>query len=149
MRSAGISGSMSTMKNGKLSALLSEATISFSRSSGPGGQNVNKVATKAQLFWEVEATGLYAEEERRKIKNAARDAGYLTGTGKIVISSQESRSQEANKESVIAKLASLIARALRPVKKRRKTRVPRSAREERLKSKKIRSKIKTSRRFID
>lgn len=128
---------------------FSELQFSYARSSGPGGQNVNKVATKARLAWEIDATSLYTPEEIDRIKRAAYQAGFLTEAGLIVITDQHSRSQETNRKAAYEKLKALVIRALKPRKKRVKTKVPRNQREKRIQSKKIRSDRKRMRGRIN
>lgn len=119
-----------------IAILLKEVTITFSRSSGPGGQNVNKVATKAQLIWSAEESRVLTDEQRNAIFQAALTRGYLTTNEKVVIADQHSRSQELNHEAVVEKFSALIRAAFIKKKKRRKTRVPKAQKAARIEAKK-------------
>lgn len=100
--------------------LVSEILIKATRSSGAGGQNVNKVSTKVELRFHVDNSSILSDHEkeilREKLKSKLNAEGYL------VINSQKSRSQLANKEDCIAKLYKIISRALEPPKARKRTR---------------------------
>ena len=123
-----------------------ELIITFSRSSGPGGQNVNKVNTKAELRWAFLESSSLTEREKEIIKNHSLLRQYLTNQDEIVLSEQSTRSQVQNKELVIKKLIEIIEKALKPIKKRKKTKVPKGAKEKRLKEKKHRSEVKKNRK---
>jgi ribosome-associated protein len=115
---------------------------SFIASSGPGGQNVNKVATAVQLRCDVFKLGLRPDVYRR-LKELA--GSRMTGAGEIVITARTHRSQDANREEARARLAELIAKAhIRPAK-RIKTKVSRAAKAKRVDGKKQRGAIKQGR----
>lgn len=121
-----------------------ELEWAFSRSGGPGGQNVNKVASKAQLRWRaVDSHALPPEAMERLL---AQQRNRLTGDGELLISSQVYRDQDRNRQECLDKLQAMIEKALHPPAKRRPTRPSRSAREGRLESKRRRSGIKSARR---
>jgi len=121
--------------------------MQFARSSGPGGQNVNKVSTKAELWIRVDALmGLSNSARARLIQLAGH---RLTVAGEIHFDSDVERSQQANRQLVFDRLRALLIQAMREPKKRRKTRPSRSSRERRLASKKARSEIKSHRRSVD
>ena len=115
---------------------------SFIASSGPGGQNVNKVATAVQLRWDVFKLGL-APPVYRRLKELA--GSRMTAGGEIVITARTHRSQDANREEARARLAELIVKAhIRPVK-RIKTKVSKAAKARRVDGKKQRGAIKEGR----
>ncbi|MCC6239207.1 MAG: aminoacyl-tRNA hydrolase [Phycisphaerales bacterium] len=116
----------------------------YARSSGPGGQNVNKVSSKAELWVAVEAmTGMnfWAKQRLRKLAGAR-----LTRSDEIHLTSDETRSQESNRQIVMQRLRDLIVEACRPPKVRKKTKPSRAARQRRLDTKKQRGQVKQLRR---
>lgn len=115
----------------------------FSRSGGPGGQNVNKVNTRATLRLEVASAPLTAEETEI-LRN--RLAGRLTESGELVIHASETRSQLRNREIAKQRAEDLIAGALRKQKKRRPTRPGKEATRRRLEEKRRRGARKSERR---
>ena len=119
---------------------------SFIAASGPGGQNVNKVATAVQLRLDVFALRLEpAVFQRLKTLAGSR----MTASGEIVLTARSYRTQEANREDARARLAELIEQALVEPKKRAKTRLNRVGKVERLKSKKARGAVKANRGRVD
>lgn len=126
-----------------LSIPETEITVSFVRATGPGGQNVNKVATAAQLRFDVANSPSLTDEVRaRLIKLAGR---RMTADGILVIEAKRFRTQERNREDAIERLVTLISRAGQKPKNRRKTKPTAASRERRLKQKGRRSQIKRSR----
>ncbi len=119
----------------------SEVVLSFMRSSGPGGQNVNKVATACELRFDARhSPSLPADIAVRLMKLAGRK---LTKDGVIVLSADRFRSQEQNREDAIARLVAMIREAAKPPPpKRRPTKPTKGAVERRLKSKTVRSGVK-------
>lgn len=130
--------------NRSLSIPYDEIIITASRSSGPGGQNVNKVATKVTLRFNVTATASLSGAQKDRIR--ARLKNIINRQGTLVIHDETGRSQAANRERVIAKFAALLAKALVVPRKRVPTKVSRSQKEKRLKEKKIHGLRKISRR---
>ena len=130
--------------NNQVSIEESELAFSFIRSSGPGGQNVNKVATAVQLRFDVlHSPSLIDEVKSRLTRLAGR---RMTVDGSLLIEAKRYRTQEQNKEDAIGRLTNLIQKAVIKPKKRIHTRPSRSARERRLKEKKIKGAIKNNRR---
>jgi len=117
--------------------------FTFSRSSGPGGQNVNKLNTRVGVSLDVANCSCLTDAQRQKIIHALK--GRMDKRGVLWVICQEYRSQHANRKAVLERLAELIADALKPVKKRKKTKIPKAVIEKRLREKKNRSLLKKRR----
>lgn len=111
-----------------------EIRVSAARASGPGGQKVNKTASKAVLHWPVGDSEGLSEEQKDLVRDAAGNA--LNAQDEIVLSERQSRSWHQNRERVIERLQKLVEKALRPKKVRKKTKKSKAAEERRLREKK-------------
>lgn len=107
-----------------------ELEIRFVRSSGPGGQKVNKTSSKAQLRWNLEKSPSFSPEDKQLLRDQL--ASRITKDGDIIISSDQERSQLQNKLAAIETLQSLIKDALTPDKERKATKPSRAAKDRRL-----------------
>ncbi len=115
----------------------------FVRSSGPGGQNVNKVATAVELRWDARASTALPEAVRERL--LARGDRRITNDGVVVISAQRFRTQERNRDDARERLAAMIAAALVVAKPRVATKPSKAAKRRRLDAKKERSGVKKAR----
>jgi len=120
-----------------------ELRFAFVRSSGPGGQNVNKVNTKAQLRWSVVRSGSLPEDVRNRL--LARFARRINDRGEIVLTSQRYRDQARNIGDCLTKLRKMLSSVAAPPKRRKKTQPPRSASESRLRDKRAKAEKKRRR----
>ena len=127
--------------NDRIRIAESELEEHFIRSSGPGGQNVNKVASAVQLRFDVRQSPSLPEP----VRAALLKASGVTLEGVLVITAQRFREQERNRADARARLTQIIRRAATPPKPRRPTRVPKSSKRKRLESKKHRAEIKRGR----
>jgi ribosome-associated protein len=122
--------------------IISECSFKTSRSSGAGGQHVNKTETKVSLsFKPDESMGLTEKEKERLFANTEKPREWV-----IRLSSQRYRSQNRNKEAVCSRLIDLLQEAIKPKKIRKPTAKPKGAEEKRLTEKKQRSEIKKLRK---
>jgi ribosome-associated protein len=129
--------------NPELRIPLWEIQFSFARSSGPGGQNVNKVNSKAVLRWTPAWNQSLPEAVRMRF--LARYAGKLTNDGELVLSCEEFRDQKRNQEGCLEKLRELVRAVARPPKVRRPTKPTRGSQERRKDSKTRRGEVKKGR----
>jgi ribosome-associated protein len=118
----------------------SEYTLSYVRSPGPGGQNVNKVATACELRFRVGASSLLDDAGKARLRVLA--GRRLTRDDEILLEAHRHRSQEANRRDAIGRLEELISRARQAPKARKKTRPGRAARARRLEGKRQRKETK-------
>ncbi|MHB9024863.1 MAG: alternative ribosome rescue aminoacyl-tRNA hydrolase ArfB [Armatimonadota bacterium] len=120
-----------------------EVEFRTSRSGGPGGQHVNKVETRVELFFDVAGSPSLSDEQRERLLAALGSRLDSDGTLRIVAAS--SRSQLRNREEAVARFVLLLQHALRPQRPRKPTRVPRRVHEKRLETKRQRGEIKRRR----
>jgi ribosome-associated protein len=121
-----------------------ELSWSFVRSGGPGGQNVNKVASKAVLRWGLAASPSLPDDVKQRLR--ARQRRRVTTEGDLVLSSQRYRDQERNRQDCLDKLAAMVREAAVPPPVRRKKKPTRASKERRLADKRRRSATKAARR---
>jgi ribosome-associated protein len=132
------------MEIGRFTLPDEELHFSFARSGGPGGQNVNKVASKAVLHWDLAANTSLPSEVKERLR--AREANRLTAEGVLVIQSQRYRDQPRNVEDCREKLREMVALALTVPRRRKATRPTRSSGERRLADKRQQAQRKARRR---
>lgn len=132
--------------NPHLSVPAQALRVLYSRSGGPGGQNVNTRATRVQLFLDLSSCGLHPSVLRRL---GEAHPGKLSAAGEVMVTASSHRTQEANLQEARERLAGMILQVLRPPKSRRKTRPTRASKERRLKGKSQRSEKKKRRQKPD
>jgi ribosome-associated protein len=130
--------------NGSLSIPRSELDVRVSRSSGAGGQHVNKTSSRVEIFWNIPGSRALTDEQRNRLLEKL--ASRLTTEGSIRIVASDMRSQTRNRELAEERLVETLRRALIVPKKRKPTRPTRAAKEARLESKKRQSQKKIERR---
>jgi ribosome-associated protein len=126
---------------------LPEITFQTSRSSGPGGQNVNKVESRVELRWHLQESLVLTALQKQLILEKL--AGQLTTEGYLLVTAQDDRSQLRNKEIALARFYELLQKSLRRPKPRRATRPSAGAVRKRLEGKKIQSEKKANRRRFE
>ena len=123
-----------------------EFAWSFVRSGGPGGQNVNKVASKAVLRWDVRHSPSLPPDVKARIE--AQQPGRVTTEGELVLTSQRYRDQDRNRQDCLEKLRAIVLQALAVPKARKKRKPTRASKERRLAEKRHRSTAKGLRRRV-
>jgi ribosome-associated protein len=118
-------------------------SFKYSRSSAPGGQNVNKVNTKATVFFDAVNCGIFSDEEKRQI--LTRLARRASKDGVIHVTSQRFRTQRANRAAAVERLQRLLTEALKTTPVRRKTTIPGHIKKKRLEEKRQHSLLKQQR----
>ena len=130
-----------------VSAFLPEIVFQTSRSSGPGGQNVNKVESRVELRWHLLDSQVLTDAQKALILEKV--ANQLTGEGLLLITAQDDRSQLRNKEIALARFRELLLKSLRRPKPRRATKPSKGAVRKRLEGKKIQGEKKANRRRLE
>jgi ribosome-associated protein len=130
--------------NERIQVSEAEFRWSFVRSGGPGGQNVNKVASKAVLRWDVAESPSLPEDVKARLRTQQRRR--ITAEGELVLSSQRYRDQERNRQDCLEKLRAFVLRATEVPKVRKKKKPTRASKERRLAQKRHRSGTKSARR---
>lgn len=124
--------------------LLNEIQFKAVRSSGAGGQNVNKVSSKVILSFDVNNSNGLTEEEKKLLQE--KNANKISQEGILQLSSDEDRSQLKNKEIVTKRFLDLIVKSLKKTKIRKETKIPKAVKEKRLQEKKKSSEVKEGRK---
>jgi len=122
-----------------------ELTFQTSRSGGPGGQNVNKLNTRVQVLFDVLASPSLSEEQKQQV--CRKLSTRVDKRGVLHVVSQKHRSQEANRLAAVERLQELLQAALKPELPRKKTRIPTGVKEQRLRDKKRRGRVKRDRQM--
>jgi len=132
--------------NDELVIPLAELRFRFSRASGPGGQKVNRTATRVELLFDVQRSPSLSAQQRQMVLE--RLAGYIDSGGVLHLVSQATRSQFRNRSEVTARFRRLLAQSLRVPEKRVSSKPTRASKERRLREKRLRSLVKQIRRRV-
>jgi ribosome-associated protein len=124
-----------------------ELTWAYARSGGPGGQNVNKVASKAVLRWDLAGSRSVPPEVKERLR--AAHPSYVTAAGEFLVASEKSRDRERNRQDCLAKLAAMVRRAATPRKPRKTTKPTRASARRRLAEKRHRAERKAGRKPVE
>lgn len=130
--------------NDQISIDESELQLEFVQASGPGGQNVNKVATAVQLRFDAASSPSLPEEVRTRLRRLA--GKRMTAEGILIVEASQHRSQERNRQEAIDRLVDLLRQAAKKPRLRRKTKPTAASRRKRLETKRRRGEIKRLRR---
>jgi ribosome-associated protein len=125
----------------------SELRVTFSPSGGPGGQHANKTSTRAELEWNLDASGALSDRQKQRVRGQLRSR--IDTRGNLRISGDEYRSQTRNRAEVEKRFVRMLSQALTPPRDRVATRPTKASKERRLEGKKRRSDIKRQRRAPD
>lgn len=128
----------------RLTIPAAELAFAFARSGGPGGQNVNKVASKVELRWNVASSTALRDDDRAWLLDRLRSR--LTGDGTLIVTSTATRDQLKNRGDAVAKLALIVRTALERPKQRHETKPTRASKRRRVADKRRHSEIKRNRR---
>ena len=132
---------------GRLTIPAAELSIAFARSGGPGGQNVNKVASKVELRWNPRTSAALGEDDRAWLLQ--RLASRLTGDGELIVTSTATRDQLKNRDDAESKLCLILRTAMERPKPRRATKPSRASKRRRVADKRHNAAIKKARRELD
>ena len=132
--------------NHEVSIPYDELRLRFSRSSGPGGQNVNRTSTRVELLFDVTNSPSLTPTQRARIRRRLRND--IDSQGVLHLASQGSASQWRNRQDAIERLQAVLAAALHLPRKRVRTRPTRASRERRLRGKQVRARLKRNRRPV-
>lgn len=127
--------------------LRHEISFKATRSSGPGGQHVNKTSTRIELMWDLERSTAFTEDEKARLRTAL--ANRLNKEGQLIIAASPTRSQLKNKQAALAKFFRLLEKSLVVPKKRKRPKGPSAAaKAKRLRDKRIHAERKASRKKV-
>ena len=126
---------------------MNELRVSFARSSGAGGQNVNKTSTKAIVFWSVKNSLTLNAGQKARVREKL--ANRINSQDEVVVMAEDERSQLQNRTLAISRLQYLVSEILQVPVKRRPTRPTKASRSRRIESKKLRSRVKAARRAVE